>query len=235
MARLKLVSNERHFFFSRHKRWPIRGIFFFVSLEINNLFVLVLVLSLEFRRYVQMQDEWRLQWQATTQEAQRLQRELDKSLQVQADLETKLFHARRLLEMEAKARRTAETERHVIDMKMSQVWEFLRTDRDINDETRNKLAFLDIPSRKRKSKSNKFVEEKYGDEINSTGSFLSDLSVTQSEDDFLDVNVGHAKQWKKHRPSGIGNGSFVDSKYTRRSAHKSLENKRRSQSKLQKM
>lgn len=191
------------------------------------------LLWLEFRRYVQMQDEWRLQWQATTQEAQRLQRELDKSLQVQADLETKLFHARRLLEMESKARRAAEVERDTIDRKMVQVCDFLRTDRDINDETRNKLAFLDISTRKRKSKSNKFVEEKYGNEINSTGSFLSDLSVTQSEDDFLDVNVGHAKQWKKHRPSGIGNGSFVDSKYTRRSAHKSLENKRRSQSTLQ--
>lgn len=179
-----------------------------------------------------MQDEWRLQWQATTQEAQRLQRELDKSLQVQADLETKLFHARRLLEMESKARRAAEAERDVIDKKMSLVCDFLRTDRDINDETRSKLAFLDMSSRKRKSKSKKFMEEKYGDDINSTGSFLSDLSVTQSEDDFLDVNVGHAKQWKKHRPSGIGNGSFVDSKYTRRSAHKSLENKRRSQSML---
>lgn len=193
---------------------------------------LISISSLEFRRYVQMQDEWRLQWQATTQEAQRLQRELDKSLQVQADLETKLFHARRLLEMESKARRAAEAERDVIDKKMSQVCDFLRTDRDINDETRSKLAFLDMSSRKRKSKSKKFMEEKYGDDINSTGSFLSDLSVTQSEDDFLDVNVGHAKQWKKHRPSGIGNGSFVDSKYTRRSAHKSLENKRRSQSML---
>lgn len=194
---------------------------------------LISIYLLEFRRYVQMQDEWRLQWQATTQEAQRLQRELDKSLQVQADLETKLFHARRLLEMESKARRAAEAERDVIDKKMSQVCDFLRTDRDINDETRSKLAFLDMSSRKRKSKSNKFIEEKYGNEINSTGSFLSDLSVTQSEDDFLDVNVGHAKQWKKHRPSAIGNGSFVDSKYTRRSAHKSLENKRRSQSMLQ--
>lgn len=69
---------------------------------------------IEFRRYVQMQDEWRLQWQATTQEAQRLQRELDKALQAMTDLETKLFHARRLLEMENKARRAAEAERDVI-------------------------------------------------------------------------------------------------------------------------
>lgn len=65
----------------------------------------------EFRRYVQMQVEWRNQWQSTVTEAQRLQRELDRSLQAMADLETKLFHARRLLEMESKARRAAESER----------------------------------------------------------------------------------------------------------------------------
>lgn len=71
-------------------------------------------IRLEFRHFVQLHEEWRAKWQATTAEAQRLQRELDKALHVQTDLETKLFHARRLLEMESKARRTAETERDAI-------------------------------------------------------------------------------------------------------------------------
>lgn len=56
-------------------------------------------------------EESRLQWQATTAEAQRLQRELDKCAQERSDFETKLFHARRLLETESKARRAAEQER----------------------------------------------------------------------------------------------------------------------------
>lgn len=106
---------------------------------------------------------------------------------------------------------------------MSQVCDFLRTDRDINDETRSKLAFLNMSARKRKSKSNKFMEEKYGNDINSTGSFLSDLSVTQSEEDFLEVS----KPFKKHRPSGNGyNGSFVESANARRSARKSITDRR---------
>lgn len=56
-------------------------------------------------------EESRSQWQATTAEAQRLQRELDKCAHERSEFETKLLHARRLLENESKARRVAETER----------------------------------------------------------------------------------------------------------------------------
>lgn len=107
--------------------------------------------------------------------------------------------------------------------------ELLNTDHQINDETRSKLAFLNMSMRKRKS--NKYIDnEKYGNDINSTGSFLSDLSVTQSEDDFLDVNIGHNKPWKKHRPSTDANRSFVDGKQARRSGHHKISDRRRSQS-----
>lgn len=53
-----------------------------------------------------------MQWQATMAEAQRLQRELDqlqinyeKCSQERLDYETKLFHARRMLESEIKSKR----------------------------------------------------------------------------------------------------------------------------------
>lgn len=53
-----------------------------------------------------------MQWQATTVETQRLQRELDKlqlkfddCIQERSNFETKLLHARRLLESESKERR----------------------------------------------------------------------------------------------------------------------------------
>lgn len=68
-------------------------------------------LNIEFRRFLQIMEERRMQWQATTAEAQRLQRELDKCAQERSDFETKLFHARRLLESESKARRAVENER----------------------------------------------------------------------------------------------------------------------------
>lgn len=47
----------------------------------------------------------------SAREAQRLQNELDKAIQSMSNMETKLNHARRLLEMESKARRDAEMER----------------------------------------------------------------------------------------------------------------------------
>lgn len=65
----------------------------------------------EFRRFVQVVEESRHHWQATTAEAQRLQRELDKCARERSDFETKLLHARRMLETESKARRNAEMER----------------------------------------------------------------------------------------------------------------------------
>lgn len=145
-----------------------------------------------------MQEKFRQECQNTALEAARIQKELDASLQSMADLETKLFHARRLLEMESKARREAEYERDQMEKKIVAVADLLQHERNLKDETKDKLAFLNTLPRKRKS-LNPHLEEKYGNDINSTGSFLSDLSITQSEDDFLDVH--HSKNWQKHRPS----------------------------------
>lgn len=176
----------------------------------------------EYRRFLEFQEQSRMQWHETIVEAKRLQKELDKCAQERADLEMKLFHARRLLEMESKARRVAEMERDALDKKLSKVCEYLRTDQDINDETRNRLAFLDKSARKRKS--NHYIDDKFADELNSTGSFLSNLSVTQSEEDFLEVQ----KPFKKHRSSitGVQNDSYTEVKSSR-NARRSGANDRR--------
>lgn len=68
----------------------------------------------EFFRFAQSQEQSRLQWLSAVHEAQRLQRELDGSLQNVAGLETKLYHARRLLEAETKCRKEVERERDSI-------------------------------------------------------------------------------------------------------------------------
>lgn len=125
--------------------------------------------------------------------------------------------------MESKSRRKMEAERDAFDKKLSQVRDFLLTDRCINDETRNKFAFLNESGRKRKSKS---IGGKYGNDINSTGSFLSDLSVTQSEEDFLDIS----KPFKKHRPSQDADG-LLPRRSARKSGRKSMLGEQRSRSK----
>jgi len=79
-------------------------------------------LIIEFLRFLQFEEQYRQELINAAQEAQRIQKELDQSLQSMADLETKLFHARRLLETETKARRAAEYERdQMVKFKAKQI------------------------------------------------------------------------------------------------------------------
>lgn len=98
---------------------------------------------------------------------------------------------------------------------MCTIREFLH-DENLKEETRNQLAFLNTCQKKRKSKrKSKMIEEKHGNEVDSTGSFMSNLSITQSEDDFLDIE----KPFKKHHKSNL-EGSFVGAKRSRISCEK---------------
>lgn len=85
--------------------------------------------------------------------------------------------------------------------------DFLQNDENLKEETRNQLAFLNTCQKKRKSK---LSADKYGNDINSTGSFLHNLSITRSENDFLEID----KPFKAHRKSNV-NGSFVGAKRSR--------------------
>ncbi|XP_005187443.1 rac GTPase-activating protein 1-like isoform X1 [Musca domestica] len=166
----------------------------------------------ELLKILQLQKKMQLECLSRAQEAQRIQKELDASLQSMADLETKLFHARRLLEMESKARKEAEYDRDQMEKKLVAVADLLQHENNLKNETRDKLGFLHTLPRKRKS-VNRNLEEKYGNEINSTGSFLSDLSITQSEDDFLDDRP--SRTWHKNRHSAANNGAAFGNKRTR--------------------
>lgn len=150
----------------------------------------------EFLKILRLQEKLQLECLARAHEAQRIQSELDASLQSLADLENKLFHARRLLEMETKARRDAEYERDQMEQKILAISDLLQYENNLNRETKDKLASLHSMPRKRKS-HNSHLEEKYGNDINSTGSFLSNFSITQSEDDLLDVNHDNRTCYKK--------------------------------------
>jgi Rac GTPase-activating protein 1 len=181
----------------------------------------------EFLKFAQFQEECRLQWMTAVDDAKRLQRDLDASHKNITDLETKLYHARRLLEMESKARKEAESERETVEKRMIAVKDLLLNERDIKEETRTKFAFLNNFPKKRKSR-----HEQLGNDINSTGSFLSDLSLTQSEDDFLDVRTAKAAPWKKHRPSvGRDSGSVFVGKKARISTDGGRKSMNRSHSK----
>ena len=160
----------------------------------------------EFLKILRLQEKLQLECLARAQEAQRIQSELETSLQSLADLENKLFHARRLLEMETKARRDAEYERDQMEQKILAITDLLQYENNLNRETKDKLAFLHSMPRKRKS-HNPHLDEKYGNDINSTGSFLSNFSITQSEDDMLDVNHHNRNCYKQ--PPDVSNSPPV--------------------------
>uniref|UniRef100_A0A182KD04 Rac GTPase-activating protein 1 n=1 Tax=Anopheles christyi TaxID=43041 RepID=A0A182KD04_9DIPT len=174
--------------------------------------------EVEFLRFVQLQDECRMQWLKSIEEAKRLQRELDNALRSITNLESKLFHARKLLETETKARRHAEQERDSMERKMMAVCEIVRNEQTLRDETREQLAVFATEPRRRsrygghgnEGGDREMTGGAVDNDINSTGSFLVDLSLTQSEDDFLEPLKLQAKRksWKKHRPSYNNNASF---------------------------
>lgn len=154
-----------------------------------------------FKQFLDSFEEYRMSFQHVQSDSNRLQRELDEAITNMSALETKLFHARRLLEMETRLRKEAENEREAMDKKMHIVRDLLRNERDIRDETRDKLAFLNSPRKRRSAlmSERRINEEDEASDINSTGSLLSDMSVTKSEEDFLDCRP--SKQWRKHQPS----------------------------------
>ncbi|XP_068145514.1 rac GTPase-activating protein 1 [Drosophila tropicalis] len=154
----------------------------------------------EFLRFLRMFEEYHDKCTGYAAETARIQKELDQSLAKMGDLEGKLFHARRIIDVETKARRRAEHERDAMENKIVAVADLLRNERNLNNETRDKLAYLNtLPSSRKRKSMNTLLEDKSYGEINSTGSLLSDLSITQSEDDFLDVR--RSKSWREHRPS----------------------------------
>lgn len=99
---------------------------------------------------------------------------------------------------------------------MGAVYDIMKNEHDIKDETRERLAFMNAFSYKRKS-GHQQGGDKLGNDINSTGSFLSDLSLTQSEEDFIKVKTNRNSSWRKHRPSLTSNLADADagSKRTR--------------------
>lgn len=112
--------------------------------------------------------------------------------------------------------------------KLDSLRTLLLNDHTMRDETRKHLQVLSAYTKKRKS-NHQYVDEDVCNDINSTGSFLSDLSLTQSGDDILDPKptVGNQK-WKKHRPS-LNNSGFlnVSAKKSRVSTEKRRSTRRK--------
>ncbi|XP_031836061.1 rac GTPase activating protein tumbleweed [Nomia melanderi] len=169
----------------------------------------------EFLQFAINQEEMRQKWLASIQECQRLHSALEKAHQEAADLDRKLSHARRLLDEEKRKRRTVEEQRNSLERQIAMARDLLFNDggRNLNDETREKLQFLNNTTLNGRH-SNIHVKDVHQNdklntiaELDSTGSILSDLSCFSKSEDDLDTSVivqqsQKKREWKEHRPSG---------------------------------
>ncbi|KAI4498287.1 hypothetical protein M0802_006773 [Mischocyttarus mexicanus] len=166
----------------------------------------------EFLQFAINQEEMRQKYLASVQECQRLHIALEKSHHEATRLDRKLNHARRLLNEEKQMRRAAEEEKHSLERQISLVRDLLFNDggRNLNDETREKLQFLNNTSINGRNSN---VHIHHNDKLNtiteldSTGSILSDFSCFSKSEDDLDTSIiiqqnQKKREWKEHRPSG---------------------------------
>ncbi|XP_043597338.1 rac GTPase-activating protein 1 [Bombus pyrosoma] len=170
----------------------------------------------EFLKFAVNQEEMRQKWLASIQECQRLHSALEKSHQEAADLDKKLSHARRLLDEEKRKRRTVEEQRNSLEKQIAMARDLLFNDggRNLNDETREKLQFLNNTTLNGRHSNIYNIKDVHQNdklntiaELDSTGSILSDLSCFSKSEDDLDISAiiqqNHKKrEWKEHRPSG---------------------------------
>ncbi|XP_047030299.1 rac GTPase-activating protein 1-like isoform X1 [Helicoverpa zea] len=145
------------------------------------------------------QMEWvRGQWAAAEKEAARIQAELDEALRTLAKWEAKFAHVRKLLDGEKR-------ERNIVLKKYSELSKLLDMARDLlfndnraklNDETLQKLAFLNGTAQQDHNAKLHCVPE-----LNSTGTLLSEMSYSRSEDD-LDLSLASTRR------SWVGRGGW---------------------------
>ncbi|CAG4940509.1 unnamed protein product [Parnassius apollo] len=137
------------------------------------------------------QIEWvRCQWAAAEAEAARLQKELDEAHRILAKSEAKFAHVRKILDAEKR-------EKNIYLKKYNEQSKLLETARDLlfndnraklNDETLQKLAFLNGAAQQDHNAKLTSVPE-----LNSTGTLLSEMSYSRSEDD-LDLSLASTRR-----------------------------------------
>ncbi|XP_059475625.1 rac GTPase-activating protein 1 [Neocloeon triangulifer] len=180
----------------------------------------------EFLAFCTNQEDCRKQWLQAVFECQRLQAKLADSNHALSEMENKLEHARNLLDQEKRQRRKIEHERDALEKQISLVRDMLENNK-VNDETREKLAFLgNISSGHVRHESEvRHVPLDVINEFETTGSILSELGYSQSDDE-MEVSIlrnGKTRR-RSSRPYIPEDAAFMQSKRRRSSkGRKSIE------------
>ncbi|XP_039753641.1 rac GTPase-activating protein 1-like [Pararge aegeria] len=141
-----------------------------------------------FLAFLKQMDWVRTQWAAAEAENARLQGELDEALKTLSKWENKFAHVRKLLDGEKR-------ERNIVLKKYNDLSKLLDMARDLlfndnraklNNETLQKLAFLNGTAQHDAKLTGV-------PELNSTGTLLSEMSYSRSEDD-LDISLASTRR-----------------------------------------
>uniref|UniRef100_A0A1B6DTY9 Rho-GAP domain-containing protein n=1 Tax=Clastoptera arizonana TaxID=38151 RepID=A0A1B6DTY9_9HEMI len=162
----------------------------------------------EFLIFAKNQEQNRLKWLECENEKNKLALALETSKKEISTLEHKLSIARRLIDQEKAQAKSVDEDRKALEHQLQTVRDILLTDErnKLHDETKEKLKFLNSTMNSRRSidvfgRSNDHLS--IIQELESTGSVLSDLSYSRSEDG-LDVSTMFTRNercYGKHRPT----------------------------------
>ncbi|XP_013780451.2 rac GTPase-activating protein 1-like [Limulus polyphemus] len=162
----------------------------------------------EFLAFVRNQNEKRTQNLASVKEIQRLKRDLTKAKEENNTLETKLKHAKSLIDTEMKKRMKAEADRSSLERQIALIRDVLLTDQNVmNDQTREKLAFLNNTSQANARQPQHDSPRRLETIDESLGSLLSpsDISFDKTDDDVdgqVPLSKPRGRRSKGKRKSG---------------------------------
>lgn len=190
-------------------------------------------ITAEFLEFAENQELCRIEWLKSVNECKRLQNDLEKANHEIGDYSNKLRNARKILDQEKKLRRRTEEERDALEQQMSLARDLLFNDKGytrLPNDTLEKLAFLNNTSVRSNLDRNgvtatrlNTINEINSNELNSTGSLLSELSYSKSEDG-LDVSaVIRPETWKRPKNAAPVEEASSPKRPRRSSGHKVVE------------
>ncbi|XP_046398097.1 rac GTPase-activating protein 1-like [Ischnura elegans] len=170
----------------------------------------------EFLQFVINQEDCRLQWCAAVEECKKLQAALEKTQKALIASENSLHCARRMLDKERQRRRQFEEENLALERLVARIRDcHVPLQNQLNEEIEEILH-----SAARSARNSIAGSLRLSTISDATGSILTDLSVTRSEDNCMinldGMSLRSGKNWKQQRPS-YGGGDVLPTKCRRSS------------------
>lgn len=145
----------------------------------------------EFLKFTLNQDDCRKKWQSAENEVVRLQSQLNESNKVNSKLELQIHHITVMLKDEIKVRQRVQQEKKNLEKQLAVVREIVTSEKNLRDDTREKLAMLSSTGRFSKGHFDSPCDRLDTiNELNSTGSILASFDITgDRSDDEMELSM----------------------------------------------